>query len=93
MFKDTNTSVAGAPVLVVSILINRLLSSGARVRATVHREEPVITDERIEYVSYDLTNMEDLPEGGQCHGLHLYLRCQYLRRGGDGNYATGASYP
>ncbi len=40
-------------------LVRRLLSLGVHLRATLHRKEPVITDERIEYVNCDLLKMED----------------------------------
>lgn len=59
MFKNKNVLVAGGTGFVGVNLINRLLSLGANVRATIHRKQPVILDERIEYVSCDLTNMED----------------------------------
>jgi len=59
MFKGKNVLVTGGAGFVGINLINRLLSLGANVRATVHRKGPVILDERIEYVKCDLTNMED----------------------------------
>lgn len=59
MFKGKNVLVIGGAGFVGVNLINRLLSLGANVRATVHRKGPVILDERIEYVKCDLTNMED----------------------------------
>lgn len=59
MFEDKNVLIAGGTGFVGVNLINRLLSLGANVRATIHRQEPVIRDERIEYVKCDLTSMED----------------------------------
>ena len=59
MFKNANVLVAGGTGFVGVNLINRLLSLGAKVRATIHRKAPVIVDERIEYVRCDLTRMED----------------------------------
>jgi GDP-L-fucose synthase len=59
MFEGENVLVAGGTGFVGVNLINRLLSLGANVRATIHRKDPVILDERIEYVKCDLTRMED----------------------------------
>ena len=62
MFSGAKVLVAGGAGFVGVNLINRLLSLGADVRATIHRKDPVILDERIEYVRCDLTNMEDCRE-------------------------------
>ncbi len=59
MFKGKNVLVTGGAGFIGVNLINRLLSLGANVRATVHKKGSVILDERIEYVKCDLTNMED----------------------------------
>ena len=59
MFSGAKVLVAGGTGFIGVNLINRLLSLGADVRATIHRKEPVIWDERIEYVRCDLTRMED----------------------------------
>ena len=59
MFKDRNVLVAGGTGFIGINLINRMLSLGAYVRATIHRKAPVIVDKRIEYVTCDLLSMED----------------------------------
>jgi len=59
MFKNAKVLVAGGTGFVGVNLINKLLSLGVNVRATVHRKKPIISDERIEYVKCDLTSMED----------------------------------
>ena len=59
IFNGSRALVAGGTGFVGVNTINRLLSLGAKVRATIHRKEPVILDERIEYVKCDLTSMED----------------------------------
>lgn len=59
MFNGKNVLVAGGTGFVGVNLINRLLSSKANVRTTIHRKKPVIQDERVEYVKCDLTKMED----------------------------------
>jgi GDP-L-fucose synthase len=59
MIKNSNAVVAGGTGFIGVNLISRLLKSGAKVRATFHRQEPILNDERIEYVKCDLTSMED----------------------------------
>lgn len=51
--------ITGATGFVGVNLVNRLLSTGASVRATIHKKEPLIYDGRIDYISCDLTRMED----------------------------------
>jgi len=59
MFSGAKVLVAGGAGFVGANVINRLLSLGADVRATVHRKDPVILDKRIKYLKCDLTRMED----------------------------------
>ena len=59
MFSGAKVLVAGGTGFVGVNLINRLLSLGANVRATIHRKDPISLDKRIEYVRCDLTKMED----------------------------------
>ena len=59
MFNGKNVLVVGGTGFVGVNLVNRLLSLGANVRATIHRKNPVIRDERIEYIKCDLTKRED----------------------------------
>ena len=59
MFKGKNVLVAGGTGFVGANLINRMLSLGANVRATLHRRDAVIADSRIEYVKADLLAMDD----------------------------------
>jgi len=65
--------VAGATGLIGSNLIERLLEEGARVRATLHRRDPVIEDPRIEYIRGDLT------QGAECRraveGMQYVFLC------------------
>lgn len=80
-FKDKKVLVAGASGLIGSNLITRLLDEGAVVRASINRRLPLITDERIEYVTADLTR------GGECRriveGAELVFLCAA--------YTTGAA--
>jgi GDP-L-fucose synthase len=78
--------VAGASGLIGSNLLARLLAEGAKVRATLHRKEPVIQDRRIEYARCDLTRPEDCKravEGMQ----HVYL-CAAVTSGAAAINAT-----
>jgi GDP-L-fucose synthase len=59
MFKNKNVLVTGGTGFVGINLINRLLSLGANIRATIHKKTPVIIDDRIEYVKCDLLKMDD----------------------------------
>jgi GDP-L-fucose synthase len=51
--------IAGSTGLIGSNLTARLVREGALVRATLHRRAPVIVDDRVEYVTCDLTLGED----------------------------------
>ncbi len=59
MFKDKKILVAGGAGFVGTNLIDRLLSVGADVRATIHRKQPAVKDDRVEYVTCDLMEKED----------------------------------
>jgi GDP-L-fucose synthase len=51
--------VAGGAGLIGSRLIERLLSEGAQIRATIHRKDPNVVDDLIEYVRCDLRNRDE----------------------------------
>ena len=59
MFKNAKVLVTGGTGFVGINLINRLLDEGANIRATLHDKDPVIVDERIEYIRGDLRLEED----------------------------------
>jgi len=59
MFENKKVLVAGGTGFVGVNLVNRLLSLGADVRATVHKKPAVIDDDRIEYITCDLMEKED----------------------------------
>lgn len=59
MFKNTNVLVAGGTGFIGSNLVKRLLSLRANVRATIHERNPIITDNRVEYIDCNLLNMND----------------------------------
>ena len=86
MFQGTKVLVAGASGLIGSNLLARLLAEGARLRATLHRREPVIQDRRIEYLRCDLTRPEDCRRAIQ--GMqHVYL-CAAVTSGAAAINAT-----
>lgn len=59
MFEGAKVLVAGGAGFIGANLIKRLLDEGASVRATIHRKDPVILDDLIEYVRCELTSMDD----------------------------------
>jgi len=59
LFKGKNVLVAGGTGFVGVNMINRLLSTGANVRATLHKKEAKIIDKRIDYIKADLLVMDD----------------------------------
>ena len=59
LFKNQKVLVTGGTGLIGSNLIQRLLSEGAIVRATLHKREPVVVDDSVEYVKCNLTRGED----------------------------------
>jgi GDP-L-fucose synthase len=59
MFDGKNVLIAGGAGFVGVNLIIRLLSLGARIRATLHKKDAVVLDKRIEYIKCDLLNMDD----------------------------------
>lgn len=86
MFQGANVLVAGASGLIGSNLLTRLLAEGAKVRATLHRKQPVIQDPRIEYVRCDLTRPDDCRQAVQ--GMqHVYL-CAAVTSGAAAINAT-----
>ena len=59
-FKYKNILVTGATGFIGVNLIRRLLSLNiSNIRATIYRNQPVIFDDRIEYIKCDLLKMED----------------------------------
>ena len=58
-YQDKKVLVAGGSGLIGSHTIEELLHRGAQVRATIHSKEPVVKDDRIEYIQCNLTQRED----------------------------------
>lgn len=58
-FENRAVLVTGGAGLAGSALIRRLVVEGALVRATVHKKEPPVVDDRVDYIRCDLTKGED----------------------------------
>ena len=85
--RDQPVLVAGATGLVGTNITKRLLSEGARVRATLHKRPPVVIDDRIEYIQTDLTKGEDCKQAVE--GQRFVFLCAASTSGA----ATIASTP
>jgi GDP-L-fucose synthase len=59
MVENARVLVAGGTGFIGMNLIQRLLGSHCTIRATHRTREPVVRNERVEYVKADLTRMED----------------------------------
>ncbi len=59
MLRGAKVLVTGGTGFIGVNLMNRLLSLGCQVRATLHERPAVIQDDAIEYMQADLTSMED----------------------------------
>ena len=73
MFKNAKVLVTGGTGFIGINLINRLLDEGANIRATLHDKDPVIEDDRIEYVRGDLRLEEDCEK--VVHGMDYIFMC------------------
>jgi len=73
MYKDAKILVAGGTGFVGVNLIQRLLSLGANVRATIHQRAPIVKNEHIEYVQADLTKPEDCQKAVE--GMEYVFMC------------------
>ena len=65
--------VTGATGLIGSNLVRELLKYGARIRATVHVREPHSRDPNVEYVTCELTQVQDCVR--VCEGVNYAFFC------------------
>jgi len=86
VFQGMSVLVAGSSGLIGSNLLARLLAEGAKLRATLHRKEPVIQDRRIEYVRCDLTRPEDCRRA--VRGMQQVYLCAAVTSGAAAINAT-----
>lgn len=59
MFKGSKVLVTGAGGFLGTNIAKRLVEEGSHVRGTLHTRRPQFEHQRLEYVSADLTNMEE----------------------------------
>jgi GDP-L-fucose synthase len=73
IFNGAKVLVAGGTGFVGVNLIKRLLDLGSQVRATVHKKAPVLKDDRIEYITCDLSKMDDCKNAAD--GMKFVFMC------------------
>jgi len=73
MFENKRILIAGGTGFVGVNLINRFLSMGAHVRATLHKKPPVINNDRIEYLKCDLLDAHDCNKAVE--GMDYVVMC------------------
>jgi len=72
-FKGKKVLVTGATGFIGTNMINELLARGAKVRGTVHKKEPFIKNENLEYVNADLTLKADCLRAAE--GMDQVIMC------------------
>ncbi|MGP8321259.1 MAG: NAD-dependent epimerase/dehydratase family protein [Methanosarcinaceae archaeon] len=73
MFNKKNVLVTGGAGFVGTNLIKRLLDLGANVRVTLHKKQPQIRNEDIEFVQCDLQRPEDCAK--VCENMDYVFLC------------------
>ncbi|MFH1137561.1 MAG: NAD-dependent epimerase/dehydratase family protein [Pseudomonadota bacterium] len=79
MFEGKKVLVTGGAGFVGANLVRRLVDLGAEVRATLHRKDAVIRDDRIEYIRTDLLQAEDC--GRACQNIDYVFLCAAVTSG------------
>ncbi len=73
MFENQNVLVAGGAGFLGSNLIQRLLSEGVNVRATLHKNQPQIESDKVEWIWGDLTQKDACLAA--CEGIDVLIIC------------------
>ncbi len=79
MFNGKNVLVTGGAGFVGANLNERLIELGANVRATLHKKDAVIEDDRIEYIKCDLLKAEDCAR--ICQDIEYVFLCAAVTSG------------
>lgn len=72
-FKNKKVLITGGAGFVGVNLINKLLNRGALIRATIHKKQPVIENGNVEYITCNLTKMEDCQNAVK--GMEYVFHC------------------
>lgn len=72
-YKGKKVLVAGATGMIGSHVLEELLKHDACIRGTMHKRDPIVINEKIEYLSCDLTNKEDCARAVQ--GIEMVFMC------------------
>ncbi|MDY6844310.1 MAG: NAD(P)-dependent oxidoreductase, partial [Thermodesulfobacteriota bacterium] len=79
MFYKKNVLVTGGAGFIGTNVIKRLIDTGAHIRTTLHKNEPVLKDNRIEYIKCDLEKAEDCNH--ICQDMDYVILCAAVTSG------------
>ena len=71
--RGTNVLVTGGAGFIASNLIPRLISEGAKVRATIFNKQPLLRNDAVDYIRADLTDLSQF--GSVMKGIDAVFMC------------------